>query len=248
MPTSLSNFVGSCVQWVETVLPWVPAGPQYAYQYGAGTKTQPGENTLVQAGATPISASALAKSAYGGIGDVVVFNPNQANASASAGHIAVVTGVAQNGDVTISQANWAAPNKPSIMTIPASVAQGLSFFAPPAQDVASSAARAQASTQGLTSNGVLLASTGGGLTATAPAVSQPYQSLGTELGNALPVIGAPGALLQWMAQRQVWSTVVFVGIGLGMIVFGLHLLVRESGEGVGDTAGRLVSSATSVVK
>jgi hypothetical protein len=135
----LSGFNGQCVGWVEKVLPWVPYGPATAADYAAALPQVPGVRQSSAAGAQP--------------GDVVVFAPGQAGADSSAGHIAVVTGVGANGDITVSQANWDENGQPSVMTIPAETAQGLSFFSPPPQDVQASAQAAVESMQAAQSTG-----------------------------------------------------------------------------------------------
>jgi hypothetical protein len=129
----LSGFNGQCVGWVEQVLPWVPYGPATAAGYAAALPQVPGVRQSSAAGAQP--------------GDVVVFAPGQAGADSTDGHIAVVTGVSANGDIQVSQANWDENGQPSVMTIPAATAQGLSFFSPPPQDVQASAQAAVASVQ-----------------------------------------------------------------------------------------------------
>lgn len=215
MSNPFASFVGQCVGWVETVLPWVPTGPAYAAGY-----TQ----KLPSVGATRINA------AQASAGDVVVWQPGQGGASSPAGHIAVVTGTDGIGGLNVSQANWGNNGMPSIMHIPAGLASTLAVFAPPPGQAATSASRAIQSAGGLSNAGSDNAAPGAlvvGGTTTNAAGNQAI-SLGSITNDpGFLGVNVPGHLAQWAGQSSLRYSIMFDAASILLLGLGIYLLFRQ---------------------
>jgi hypothetical protein len=252
LTSDVQGFVGQCVGFVETVLPWVPKGPATAAQYNNGA--------LTSAGATRVQANAAQA------GDVVVWPAGVAGSSSSAGHIAVVTGQTAGGDIQVAQANWLENGATSLMTIPMATAQKLSIYAPPPGQEQQSAINATTAAQAIHLNlgGQTAPGTGPAIVTTSSSSSAANPNCrgltevlsGNAAGSSLPVVGgvvgavtgtamAPVSLVEWAAQPcKRWSFVTYLGIAAALGL-GAYLLFRRQ---VNDAVGAVTGAAAKVAE
>lgn len=238
MSNPFAGFIGQCVGWVETVLPWVPKGPTYAAGYTA---------VLPSTGARRITAATAQA------GDVVVFQPGQGGASSPAGHIAVVTGTDGIGGLTVSQSNWGSNGLPSVMSIPAGLAATLAVFAPPPGQEANSASRALLSAQGLSNAGADRAAPSGPVAGgtTTSATGNQAISLG-QITNDPGFLGTnvPGHVFQYLGQSSLKYSLMFDVASVVLFGLGIYLLFRQQVASavspVTDLGGDLVKGAAPV--
>lgn len=167
------------------------------------------------------------------VGDIAVWKAGVNGADKQFGHVAVVTAVDKAGGFTVSQSNW--NGGPSTLTWSPGAASG--FIQPKGADLANAASQAQKSAVGLRSLGT------DKVTATDSTFNSGASktlSLGQELSQGIPVIGAPGAFFSWIAQRGVWAKGTFVFAGVAVALFGVYLVFRKEADAAIATAAKAV--------
>ena len=171
------------------------------------------------------------------LGDIAVWGGGQGGAL-SAGHAGIVTGLTNGTQVTST--NWPAGSGEAQYTVgtgnnPIGMGNPLGFIDPTVLGGKNIITGATGTTATLTS-----ANTGGlqSLNNQVPGGSSGTQSLGQLIGDVpgggLPVVGgvikgasAPFVFVDWVSQKGVWGRALFIGLGVVLAWYGLHLLTKE---------------------
>lgn len=161
------------------------------------------------------------------LGDVAVWNAGVGGANAQYGHAGIVTAVS-GSSVGITSTDWPNGSGAQQLLVGHGISQPSGYINP-----------TTIGGNNIVTGKLPQAPPSGGVTTTVP--GKPTLSLSQLISNVpgtgTPVVGPlvtgitfPVTLTQWFTQRGVWARGLFILVGAGITLWGIHLLTRQGGS------------------